>query len=84
MIREPRHSSGTAELLATERVPALDMSTESKPVLDMSPYLFCGLRKKNVFPNICEAVVKLWEATEGSTTILFPFYGAGLRYSHCP
>lgn len=82
MIREPRHSSGTAELLATERMLVSDISIESKPVLDISPYLFCGLRKKMVFP-ICEAVVKLWEATEGSTTILFPLYRAGLHYSHC-
>lgn len=58
MIREPRHSSGTAEVLATQRAPALDMSAESKAVLDMSPYLFGGLRKENIFPSICEAVVK--------------------------
>lgn len=46
----------TGEFLATGR----------NPVLVMLSHIFCGPRRKMVSPNFCEAMTKLWVATEGS------------------
>lgn len=57
------------------------LATERKPILVMLSHIFCGPRRKMVSPNFCEAMAKLWVATEGSRVSAVWSHWTSLHYT---
>lgn len=57
------------------------LAIERKPILVMLSHIFCGPRRKMVSPNFCEAMAKLWVATEGSRVFAVWSHWASLHYT---